>query len=188
MGNTTSKLLSPMNRPTSFNPLSIHQRVQTKLDQKASKVSVPDVAPHPESHTPIAQTVRPAMSEKHDLQDQFLSLLLSKTEEALHPDQGLPEESINTPQTHGTGANFLQLNKQENTNRKLEKNQEPFQFAIQNSALGELQIQGKWQQGLLHLSIAIPKALDPKERRLLSHLLKVRLSKELNVALEVSID
>lgn len=170
----------------SFDPLSITHRVRTRLENKANGVSVPDVSPTPRHpNLPVSSTH--TMNNNEHLKNQFMNLLLG---EPLSADQA-PSSSESAKEFEhisGTKQFFSPLNKQEYTKTDSPTQSTPFQFCVQNSALGELEVQGEWLNGRMQVSIKLAQALEPKERRLLGHILKMRLSRELGIDLEVYLD
>lgn len=175
-------------RPTEpYNPISIEQRVRNKIENKASRVTLPDIAPTAHSSKTSIHGER-AMNQSKQLKDEFMSLLAGNDAGSKCEVKPGSQELKKCTETDGTNKLFLTLNKQESTKGKSDQTQESFSFVIQNSDLGELKLKGSWMNGHLKVFIQPEKKLEVRERKLLCAMLTTRLSNELGVPLEVSFD
>lgn len=170
-----------------YNPISIEQRVRNKLENKASGVTLPDIAPTASPSNTFIHEKRP-MNNSKELKDEFMNLLCASQAETEHEAKPSAEELKKCTETDGTNKLFLTLNEQESTKSKSGNTKESFSFVIQNSDLGELKLKGNWMNGHLKVLITPEKKLEVRERKLLCAMLTTRLSNELGVPLEVSFD
>ena len=163
-----------------YNPLSISTRVREKIEQKANGCTV-QPAPQKTRFTSLPSHEN---SEGKPLKDEFIELLLNAPSEQKKPSfkeiEPLEEKNL---QVKGTKELFFPLNKQEVE----EKEKPPFSFTILNTAYGELTAHGVYAGKKLFLKINLLKKLTAKEQDTLAAILKVKLSTELNVPLEVKI-
>jgi hypothetical protein len=183
LGNQSTKQELKLNIDGKYDPLSITNRVKDRIEKKANGVAVPDAKPISSQH----------ISAQHDhhtsarqLKEDFLDFLLDdpKTAQNASAEDNRSSSEKNL-QIKGTKELFSPLNKGEVKEKSSEKS--PFSFAINNSALGELTINGDYSSGGLVLSIDLPKPMDVKDQYVLAKILKTKLSKELGVPLEVKI-
>lgn len=170
-----------------YNPISIEHRVRSKLENKASGVTLPDIAPTASPSSTFIHEKR-AMNNSKQLKDEFMNLLCASQAETEREVKPGCEELKKCAETDGTNKLFLTLNKQESTKSEGDKTKESFSFVIQNSDLGELKLKGSWINGHLKVLIQPEKKLEVRERKLLCAMLTTRLSNELGVPLEVSFD
>lgn len=163
-----------------YNPLSISTRVGEKIEQKANGCTVQPAS----QKTRFTSLPSHENSEGKPLKDEFIELLLhGPSEQKKSPFKEIQSFEEKNLQIKGTKEPFFPLNKQE----VKEKEKPPFAFTISNTAYGELTAEGVYDGNKLFLKVNLLKKLTAKEQDTLAAILKVKLSTELNVPLEVKI-
>lgn len=163
-------------------PSSVSTHVRERIEKKASGCAAPrdvPVARHTNNHP---QTMK----------DEFLDLLFSGSSPNATVGTGngtenktcLAHEKL---KTKGTKELFFPLNRGEAKERNVDGSKNPFAFSINNSTLGELNIQGTYLNGNLQLHVEMPPKMGIQEQQVLAKILEAKLSKELGVKLEVKI-
>jgi hypothetical protein len=168
-----------------YDPLSLSLRVKEKINQKANRTGVQEPAFIPNKQS-LASNPTPQQLPNKQLKEHFLDLLLD--EQQTLPHDNSKETFVNNEkklQNNGTKELFSPLNKGEEKKKEAEKI--PFNFSIDNSALGKLELKGSYNGGTLILNIDLPTAMGTKEQATLANILKIKLSKELGVPLEIKI-
>lgn len=168
-----------------YDPLSLSLRVKEKINQKANRTGVQEPAFTPGKQS-LSSNPSPQQTSNKQLKEHFLDLLLDEQQTLPHDN---PKETfVNNEkklQNNGTKELFSPLNKGEKKKEESEKT--PFSFSIDNSALGKLELKGNYDNGILILNIELPAAMATKEQATLASILKIKLSKELGVPLEIKI-
>lgn len=180
-----------MKPESKYDPVSINERVRDRIEKKANGSGSP-VPPSATARAQASQSHFSSSKNADSLKDEFMDLLFTSTPsntsgntaQAPTKKSGISDENL---KTKGTKELFSPLNKGEVKERKADESKGPFSFSINNSALGELNIQGSYQNGNLMLNVEMPPKLSINEQKVLAKILEAKLSKELGVKLEVKI-
>lgn len=171
-----------------YNPLSISNRVREKLEARHSGCEVRTVMPLKPGATrnPVAGS-----GSMQDMKDHFLDLVLTAAQgkepsrEQLSANAQKKSDLIDFD---GTNKNSKLLNKQEQSKDQNEIQQGEFSFDLSNAAVGPLKVVGNFDRGVLQVGLQFTSTMDIKQLRVLSQILKVKLTNELGVPVEVKID
>lgn len=169
-------------------PLSITQRVRDRLEKQASGVQTTGLA-----QEGMANSVHPLMashdpSNQDELSEQFLGLLVNPgADQEGNKNTAEPRSAENFKPPFGTKSFFSPHKIQEESTEKRAEKKSPFSLEIQNTSIGPLTLQGNWSNGVLQLSLKLPKPLSQAEQKVLCAMLSKGLSGQLGVPLEVSI-
>lgn len=169
-------------------PLSITQRVRDRLEKQASGVQATGLSRAGYNHT--THQLKPSQSSGNQdaLSEQFLGLLVSPgAEPGISKPGPDPKSEENFKPPFGTKSFFSPHKLQEESKEKCAEERAPFSLEIQNTSIGPLTLQGNWANGVLQLSLKLPKPLAQTEQKVLCAMLSKGLSSQLGVPLEVSI-
>lgn len=173
-----------MKTPENYSSTALSELIDQRIQKKAQGCA-PQLDQLNTASSSNQNHVHLANRKKHQsLQQDFLELLFDQKSPVNTTEFKSPKKVTPANELDGTKEFFCSLNKQEKANNS----NKPFEMTIQNTAMGELQISGKYQENLLQLSIKNMSALSKQEKLILKTFLQVKLANALNTPLEVFID
>lgn len=174
-----------MNTTDPYDPLSLRTLVKQRIEDKANGCK-PQIKLNTLSAHETPQTRHRSHADE-EMKHEFLGMLLDQDPDRpshFEEDQAQSTGKINFGE--GTKNDFFSLNKQGVKEKKSSK--ESFSFRINNSQAGNIEISGSYKNEILALNIITEKPLSLDERKILSQIIKAKLSAELKTELEIKID
>jgi len=169
-------------------PLSIAQRVRDRLEKQASGVQTTGHTQQCHRDAVYEDRSTHNSSTQDALSEQFLGLLINAgPEQSRHKPGADPKSGENLKPSLGTKSFSPPHKIQEESTEKRSEEKAPFSLEIQNTSIGPLLLQGNWANGVLQLSLKLPRPLSQAEQKVLCAMLSKGLSSQLGVPLEVSI-
>lgn len=168
-----------------YDPLSLSTLVKQRIEDKANgcrpQIKVNTHSAHGTSHS------HHRSHTDEEIKHEFLGMLLDQDpEESCHLEKDQDQSTRKINSGEGTMHDFFSLNKQGVKEKNLSK--EAFSFRINNSQAGNIEISGSYKNEVLALNIITEKSLSLDERKILSQIIKAKLSAELKTELEIKID
>lgn len=171
--------------PEHYNPLSMTEIVRRHLEKRADGAEYQNRSKL-QSHTAESISIPRTSSHHKELEDTFFQMLVQSEELDTHSEfEGVESTQPEKLKENGTKSDFFSLKKGEEKKEKVDSKE--FSFSIPNSSLGTLTLQGRYERGAMTVLLNLQKPLEVKERILLEKFLKFRLSKILQVPVEIKI-
>ena len=176
-------------KPGDPNDLSnmVNRRIQEKNQKTAG---VPEQTSRSTTASPHRRIVHQQAHTSDDLGGEFLGLLLKNGEGTHDPSMESvthDQSALQEPLSKKNGTNSFHSSLKECREQK-QNDKSTFNFSINNTLAGEVEVQGEFSNGKCVLNLRVPRALTVKEKASLTWILQTSLRRELDVDLEVRID